>query len=281
MKQQFSSKNAGQKKFICSTQSSAGGSQLNCTEVKAAHNEQPNFATVPVQKGRPCDRQRRKCRTAGTRSKALPMLTSDSVYTDGDWKVETLVTTGEWSDRTNDFTYNTQNFGIEALAKIDGLGAVKLNDCTVRLYANYELDAGVGYEYTLKNGLKLRGSRVHYYDLTKECIKVQQGRLAYHTIIDRDGLEVTNVAQLYKGKEESILQLAQFFPPAVGTFLIGGISGLCSANFVNKGEFGFADSVFLTAEEGTQGSAWALDPCSEILYKAPMLGQMRMEQAMP
>ena len=70
---------------------------------------------------------------------------------------------------------------------LDGLGAFELDDNTVRVIANHELTADVGYVYTLANGTELTGARVSYFDIDKDTKAVIDSGLAYDTIYNRAG----------------------------------------------------------------------------------------------
>ena len=225
-----------------------------------------------------CENKRKhRCnKPRGTKSRAAPMMTSDSSFTDNDWKTTSLVTVGEFYHDAFDF--NQKKFDYEPNGLFDGLGAVKLNDKTVRVYANHEIFSGESTSYLLKNGTQLTGARVDAWDMTKKCSNVKKGKVAYHTIIDREGLVVTDPSQLNKGREESAAIAAQvgqaglYFP---------GFTRFCSGGCVRKGEHGFSNTAYITTEEFIQGSVVTIDACEETIYIAPMLGQYNGERAAP
>ena len=151
---------------------------------------------------------------------------------------------------------------------LDGMGAFALNDHTVRVLANHELRSSQGYAYTLANGTDVTGARVSYFDIDKKTHKIVDSGLAYDTIINAAGNEVdeTNVDQLGDG---------------------GGISRLCSANFVQGGTFNFVDDIFFTGEEdsnsngGPGGYEYALDAKEGVLYAVPAMGFAAWENVTP
>ena len=148
----------------------------------------------------------------------------------------------------------------------DGTGAVALDGQTVRIYLNHEITDGSGYAYQLDNGTSLRGSRVSYFDVDKTTRELRSSGLAFGTIIDRFGDVVTSASQIHEN------QIGGSDDP-----LTTGIDRLCSANFFNAGEYGFADAMFLTGEETGNGQEFALDVASNTLYTLPWLGRAAWE----
>ena len=118
------------------------------------------------------------------------------------------------------------------------------------------------------NGTEVTGARVSYVDIDKKTRRVVNSGLAYDTIINAAGNEVdeTNVDQLGDG---------------------GGISRLCSANFVQGGTFNFVDDIFFTGEEdsnsngGPGGYEYALDAKEGVLYAVPAMGFAAWENVTP
>jgi serralysin len=142
---------------------------------------------------------------------------------------------------------------------LDGLGAFSLNDTTVRVFANHELAANNGYNYTLKNGLQLPGARVSYFDIDKASFQIVNSGLAFDTIINRAG-EVVDAA--------SDLEF-------------GGLNRFCSAVLVEANQFGagngLTDRIFFTGEETSGGSQFALDTKTNTLYAVPWFGRAAWE----
>lgn len=266
--QKFQTKNSSQKKqFICQGSISADGQirQLVCNssprEIVSVNSQSLNVTT-----GKKKDHSNEK-----------PMM---KPYDSNGWETRALVTIGE-SGNTK-FKFNTENFGYEPIGVCDGLGAVKLDKNTIRVYMNHEMNSGYGTPYTLKNGTQLTGARVSAWDMKKclkvESLKVESGKVAYHTIIDREGVEVTDPSQIDKGRESSVYWANELGVPSNYS---SGFTRFCSGGHVNAGEFGFSNTVYLAIEELSQGHTIAIDACEETSYIVPMLGQGWGERAAP
>ena len=147
---------------------------------------------------------------------------------------------------------------------LDGLGAYELDANTVRVFANHELTTSAGSAYPLANGATLTGARISYFDIDKGTRKILDAGLAYDTVINESGAEVTDANKGTLGDG-------------------GGISRLCSANLVEGGTFNFVDTIFFSGEEdsnansGNGGLEYALDVANGILYAAPAMGYAAWE----
>jgi len=131
-------------------------------------------------------------------------------------------------------------------------------------YVNHELRSGVGYTYELANGTSLDGARVSAFDIQTKTLKVIKASLAYDTIYDVDGNEVTDADQVN--------------PVTSGET---GISRLCSARGVKAGEYGFVDDIHLAGEEQGDGVLFALDADSDDLWSVPDAGLLAWENVSP
>jgi hypothetical protein len=147
---------------------------------------------------------------------------------------------------------------------LDGLGAWRLDEDTLRVLANHEFGSMKGYPYRLANGTELRGARVSYFDLDAGTLETRAAGLAFDRIRDRRGRPVT--------RSEQVSERAD----APG----GGLNALCSAAAYAAGEFGFVDDLFFTNEEVSAredhphgGSVWALDVAGRELWALPDLGR--------
>lgn len=158
------------------------------------------------------------------------------------------------------FTVGETVNGYTAPGILDGLGAISLNDSTMRVLANHELGANVGYQYSLNNGTMLTGARVSYFDIHKDDLKVMDAGLAYHTIIDRAGNEVTSGSQIDAGNDD-----------------LEGLRRLCGANLFEAGEYSLENTIFFTGEETSGGQEFGLDVENRILYTLPWLGRAAWE----
>ena len=164
------------------------------------------------------------------------------------WETTPLLTIGE--------TVN----GYIAPGILDGVGARKLADGTVRAYVNSELGQSAGYTYQLANGTALKGGRVSYFDIDPATKQVKDAGLAYNSIIDRAGVIVTSATQINEG-----------------TNTVNGIDRLCSASLFEAGQFGLVDDIFFTGEETGDGQEFALDVATETLHCLPWLGRAAWE----
>lgn len=129
---------------------------------------------------------------------------------------------------------------------------------TVQILSNHELESDAGYPYTLANGTALTGARVSSFILSKVSRNILDASLAYHTMYDRTGAEVTSPDQVN-----------------------GGLNRLCSARGVAAGQYDFEDNIFFTGEEYRNGTEWALDVDSGELWAAPALGRAAWESVSP
>lgn len=145
---------------------------------------------------------------------------------------------------------------------LDGTGAYKLDETTVRVLVNHELADDVGYRYELASGAELTGGRVSYFDIDIRTLGIVDAGLAYDTIYNRAGEEVT---------AETPLDSAS----------IEGLNRLCAANLMEANQFGngrgFADTIFFTGEETDGGTEFALDVANNELWALPWLGAAAWE----
>ena len=142
---------------------------------------------------------------------------------------------------------------------LDGLGAFAFDEDTIRILANHELRADVGYTYTLENGTELTGARVSYFDVDKTSLEVVDAGLAYNTIVNRLGEVVDDASDLE----------------------FGGLNRFCSATYIEANQFGdgrgLTDGIFFTGEETSGGTEYALDVATNTLYAVPWLGRAAWE----
>ena len=194
-----------------------------------------------------------------------PMIVGDSTDTSHGWKVAPLLTIGETS--SNGRSVNAHELGYEIPGNLDGIGAFRLNNDTVRVLVNHELGVGSGYSFQLANGLDLTGARISYFDINPNDRKVMGGGLAFDTIYGRDGTVVDELSDLDDK----------------------GLSRFCSGSYWPANLFGldrgFADPIYLTNEEGSSsadgpgGTHFALDPATKTLWALPDLGRGSWENA--
>jgi len=147
---------------------------------------------------------------------------------------------------------------------IDGLGAMELDANTVRVFANHELLNFDGYAYELENGTELTGARISFFDIDKTSKQIIDSGLAYDTIYDANGNEVTDT---------NFLSLPGF----------GGLSRLCSSILFEADTFGagrgLVDTIYFSGEEdgggfnAVGGAEWALDVETGELWALPAFGR--------
>lgn len=172
-------------------------------------------------------------------------------------EITSLITNGEFTNGLNSGDSVYTPTGI-----FDGLGAYDNGDGTYTVLANSELGNtnGVGY---LVDGVALKGARVSQFIVDKDVddnasngfqSAIIRGGIAYRSIYDANGNQVTNANQIG-----------------------GGFSRFCSATFVAANSFGagrgFANGVYLTGEETSQGLMWALDVANGAMWALPGLGR--------
>ena len=189
------------------------------------------------------------------------------------YEVEPVFTIGQTFADSTGALNSTSEGDYTPPGILDGLGAFELDDSTVRVLANHELTPDDGYAYSLENGLELTGARVSYFDIDKDTLEVLDTGLAFNTIFDREGNEVTEATQINEG-----------FTRVEGDEDIEGISRLCSSIYIPGDEFGagrgITEGIYFTGEEdssGFGGIEYALDPISGELYALPYLGRAAWE----
>lgn len=162
------------------------------------------------------------------------------------WNVETVFTIGDRVGGTID--------GYRPPGILDGMGALPAAGGKMLLLTNHELRGGYGYEYTLANGTTLRGARISKFVINPANLNVEQGGLAYDSIIDRYGREV-----------------------ATGMDTAVDLQRLCSAYLVRRGQYGMVDNIYFTGEETSGGQLFALDIANDTLYAVPAAGRAGYE----
>jgi len=180
-----------------------------------------------------------------------PMMSGDTSATSEGWKAMPIYTIGE-SARTRGARGGYLPPGIP-----DGMAAFPLKGREgngALLLVNHELTSNAGYAYTLANGTEIPGgARVSFFEINKNAKNplIKNAGLAYDTIYDRAGNEVTDASQLE----------------------FGAFNRFCSARGIEAGEFGMVDDLFLTGEETGGGTQWILDVAEKEIWAAPAMGR--------
>ncbi|MFZ1416067.1 MAG: bifunctional metallophosphatase/5'-nucleotidase [Defluviicoccus sp.] len=211
--------------------------------------------------------------TVGTTEGAMGFKTSEPSMVNGleGYTVQPVLTIGETIKNTSgDFTGVSGDY--TPIGLLDGIGAFKLDDDTVRLLVNHEARPNQGATYTVNNGLSiaepltLQGARVSYFDISTKDLSIEDAGQAYNRIFDLEGRLVRDVAQIDTNPNDA---------PAKG------FDRFCSSSFYAADEFGaglgFADPLYVAPSEGDNGVNWILDVETGDLHAAPALGRGRWE----
>lgn len=187
---------------------------------------------------------------------------------DGTWEAHALLTIGDHLP-SRDRRFADQAY--QPVGAPDGLGAYQLDEGTVRVLVNHELDGKAGYPYRLDNGTALTGARISFLDLDRRTLQVLNGGIAYRTIYDRQGRIVETGFQV-----NEVSRTEQ------------GLSRLCSSQLVEEGTYNFVDTIYVTQEELSDplghpygGTVWALDVERRTLHAVPAMGRMAGENTTP
>lgn len=182
------------------------------------------------------------------------------------WTVHDIFTVGETLSGTTGAINPTTAGDYAAAGKLDGLGAYELDEYTVRVFANHELNHFQGHGFEVSDGdggtFSMFGARISYFDIDKETQTIVDGGIAINAIYDANGNIATDLS----------------FQPN----LFAGFNRFCSASLFEAHEFGgergFEDRIYFAGEEyGRQnspgGGAWALDPETGNMWHLPDLGR--------
>ena len=199
----------------------------------------------------------------GFASNDPPMMNADGV-----WEARALLTIGDHLP-SRDRRFAEQAY--QPVGAPDGLGAYQLDEGTVRVLVNHELDGKAGYPYRLDNGTALTGARISFLDVDRRTLRILDSGIAYGTIRDRQGRIVETGFQV-----NEVSRTEQ------------GLSRLCSSQLVEEGTYNFVDTIYVTQEELSDplghpygGTVWALDVERRTLHAVPAMGRMAGENTTP
>ena len=199
----------------------------------------------------------------GFASNDSPMMNAD-----GAWEARVLLTIGDHLPSRDPRFINRE---YQPVGTPDGLGAYRLDEGTVRVLVNHELDGKAGYPYRLDNGTTLTGARISFLDVDRRTLRILDSGIAYRTIRDRQGRIVETGFQI-----NEVAQTGQ------------GLSRLCSSQLIGKGTFNFVDTIYMTQEELSDplghpygGTVWALDVERQTFHAVPAMGRMAGENTTP
>ena len=164
---------------------------------------------------------------------------------------------------------------------LDGLGAFRKDNRTVRVLSNHELLHFRGNEYQVSDGqggsFGLTGARVSYFDIDVQSRQVVDAGLAYDTIYDPNGNIATD-AGVFTGLNgysrfcSSQLVEANTFASRFSKFFYG------KYNYRGRAR-GLEDTIYFTGEEDggffnpIGGYAWALDVEKNEMWAVPAFGR--------
>lgn len=182
----------------------------------------------------------------------------------GRWEVFPLLTIGE-RFASEDPRFADQ--GYQPVGALDGLGAYRLDERTVRVLVNHELKGKSGYPYRLDNGTTLTGARISFLDVDRRTLRIRNSGIAYRAMYDRQGRLVETGYQINEASRTE-----------------QGLSRLCSSQLIAGGTFNFVDTIYMTHEELSDplshpygGTVWALDVEHQTLHAVPAMGRMAGE----
>lgn len=151
----------------------------------------------------------------------------------------------------------------------DGIGAMTLDEETVRIFMNSELNDDEGGSYLVnvgtENELELEGARVQYFDIDIATKTIVDGGLAYNNVFGIDGEMISSIDDI------PINQIESEEDPSLG------FEDICSGGIVEAGTFNLEDTIYFFGEEEPEGINYALDAESGDLHALPFLGRGSFE----
>lgn len=145
---------------------------------------------------------------------------------------------------------------------LDGIGAIALNQDTVRVFVNHELGAGDGYAFDV-DGIELTGARISFFDIDVTTRSIVDGGPAITAIFDAAGNRATDTSFTFEDR------------PGFDRFCSGS---LFEADSFGEGR-GLVNNLYFAGEEtggnfsGVGGAEWALDVETGSLYALPAFGR--------
>ncbi|MEO6434822.1 MAG: hypothetical protein ABIP55_03550 [Tepidisphaeraceae bacterium] len=164
-----------------------------------------------------------------------------------DWKTFELITANDSVAALS----GAESFSWSGRASWDGAGAFQLNGSTLRVFVNHETTPAA----------------ITHFDLNRANLAA---------------LAAQPNGTTWAGGGQVVSGIGNGFTSISGD---ANLARFCSANVWEADTFGpgrgFADRMFLTAEEVSGGQFYALDPATQILHQAPDLGAGVWESATP
>lgn len=184
------------------------------------------------------------------------------------YKATPIFTVGETITGTTGALNATTAGDYTPVGVLDGLGAYKMDDDTVRVFASHELLAFRGSSYEVSDGAGGSftidsGARISYFDIDVETKEITDAGLAFDTIYDANGNVATDTSFLTDGFD--------------------GFSRFCSSVLIEPDQFGegmgLENTIFFAGEEDggrfnpIGGAEWALDPATGDLWQVSAMGR--------
>ncbi len=191
-----------------------------------------------------------------------------------------LVTIGEIIPDTTGALNSSTEGDYQPVGILDGVGAIQIDEDTIRAFVNHELvdQAGVPYQVFDANGnpFTLTGGRISYFDINSESFVIEDAGIAYNRIFDANG----NIAS------DNAIFGQVFIDPSdqnLGLRDVEGFSRFCSGGLNEAEQFGpsrgLTDDIYFAGEEvggffnSVGGANWALDVATGDIYQLPALGR--------
>ena len=163
---------------------------------------------------------------------------------------------------------------------LDGIGAMKTDATTVRIFVNHEIGPHQGALYQVSDGkggvLGLQGARISYFDIDVESKAIKQGGIAYNLIYDANGRIAANNGFAVPFRESRS-------GPMTTPDSDDGFNRFCSGSLYEAIAFGegkgLTQTVYFAGEEtggissAAGGQIWALDVSSGALWAVPAMGR--------
>jgi len=184
------------------------------------------------------------------------------------WHAQPLFTVG---DSLPDLKDHLPTDSYRPVGGLDGIGVVSLQEGRARVFVNHEIGRHAGYPYRLKNGVRLTGARISFFDINLSSLSILNSGLAYDQVYDRRGFLVTQPHQINESNDA-----------------LWGFSRFCSSQLIPAGTYNFTDTIYFAHEEARDpdahphgGTLWALNIENHILYAVPAAGRMSFENVAP
>ncbi|MEM7644361.1 MAG: esterase-like activity of phytase family protein, partial [Pseudomonadota bacterium] len=180
---------------------------------------------------------------------------------------------------------------------MDGIGAIRLNDTTVRVIQNHEVDDDQAFAYKVnvgtENEIELVGSRMSFYDIDIATKTIVDSGIAFDTVFVSELQEDGTLATVIADDIEQLRKDDFAGDPVTAPGGLDGFDRWCSGimvvgqedavNGAIEGTFasgsGVEDTLWFAGEEVDNGNFYTLDPLTGDLYQLPFFGRGSWEGA--